>query len=70
MRRIGGGGGYGTALDSRLMNARKLLGWLGALLFLAGLLAAMLTGNWPLGVVIFGLGAVVLGLVSRERVVG
>lgn len=35
---------------------------LAALLFLGGLVYAMLSGNWGVGAIAFGLGAVVLGL--------
>ena len=35
---------------------------LSALLFLGGLIYALLSGNWGIGAIAFGLGAVVLGL--------
>jgi uncharacterized membrane protein len=34
---------------------------LAALLFLGGILYALLSGNWGIGAIVFGLGAVVLG---------
>jgi hypothetical protein len=39
-----------------------------ALLLLGGLVYAMLSGNWGIGAILFGLGVVVLGL-DRIRVV-
>ncbi len=39
-----------------------LLRGLAALLFLGGIVYAMLSGNWGIGAIAFGLGAVVLGL--------
>ena len=44
-----------------------LLRGLSALLFLGGMLYALLSGNWGIGAIAFGLGAVVLGL-DRLRV--
>ena len=38
-----------------------LLKGLAALLFLGGLVYAMLSGNWGIGAIVFSLGAVVLG---------
>lgn len=35
---------------------------LAALLFLGGIVYAMLSGNWGIGAIVFGLGVVVLGL--------
>ena len=40
---------------------------LAALLFLGGIVYAMLSGNWGIGAIVFGLGVVVLGL-DRLRV--
>jgi hypothetical protein len=40
---------------------------LSALLFLGGIVYALLSGNWAIGAIAFGLGAVVLGL-DRLRV--
>ena len=40
---------------------------LSALLFLGGIIYALLSGNWGIGAIAFGLGAVVLGL-DRLRV--
>ena len=40
---------------------------LSVLLFLGGILYALLSGNWGIGAIAFGLGAVVLGL-DRLRV--
>jgi hypothetical protein len=45
----------------RALDAMPLRG-LAALLFLGGIVYAMLSGNWGLGAIAFGLGAVVLGL--------
>jgi len=45
----------------RVLDAMPLRG-LAALLFLGGIVYAMLSGNWGLGAIAFGLGAVVLGL--------
>lgn len=44
-----------------------LLRGLAALLLLGGIVYAMLSGNWGIGAIAFGLGAVVLGL-DRLRV--
>jgi hypothetical protein len=44
-----------------------LLRGLSALLFLGGMVYALLSGNWGLGAIAFGIGAVVLGL-DRLRV--
>ena len=44
-----------------------LLRGLAALLFLGGIVYAMLSGNWGVGVITFNLGVVVLGL-DRLRV--
>jgi uncharacterized membrane protein len=41
---------------------------LAALLFLGGIVYAMLSGNWGIGAIAFGLGVVVLGL-DRLRLV-
>ena len=35
---------------------------LAALLFLGGIVYALVSGNWGIGAIVFGLGAVVLGL--------
>jgi hypothetical protein len=42
---------------------------LAALLLLGGIVYALLSGNWGIGAIAFGLGAVVLGL-DRLRVAG
>jgi hypothetical protein len=44
-----------------------LLRWLSALLLFGGILYALLSGNWGIGAIAFGLGAGVLGL-DRLRV--
>ena len=41
---------------------------LAALLFLGGILYAMVSGHWSIGAIAFGLGAVVLGLRHRFQV--
>jgi len=56
-QRIAEHGGVGT------MPLRGL----SALLFLGGIIYALLSGNWGIGAIAFGLGAVVLGL-DRLRV--
>jgi uncharacterized membrane protein len=39
-----------------------LLSGFGALLFLGGLVYALVSGNWKIGVIVFSLGVTVLGL--------
>ena len=41
---------------------------LAALLFLGGIIYAMVSGHWAIGAIAFGLGAVVLGLRHRYQV--
>ena len=41
---------------------------LAALLFLGGIIYAMVSGHWAIGAIAFGLGAVVLGLRHRYHV--
>jgi len=65
---------HDTSADERLqrisehggVGAVPLRG-LSALLFLGGIIYALLSGKWGIGVIAFGLGAVVLGL-DRLRV--
>lgn len=45
----------------QVLDAMPLRG-LAAALFLGGIVYAMVSGNWGLGAIAFGLGAVVLGL--------